>query len=224
MAVCRRVARDVHPRAVNDARLLRGVVVRAKCIWWSAMYCGSSSARCSGGSCSYCRVDSVGADHHLHVVTGVDGTTACARRSRRPTHATTSSSCGLRRTRCSSNPHCHVRQQYAYVIFNHPVKTHNLPRSLLRLYVKHRSPTTALSHPQPTAVTKMSRVMVGTTKALALDVARRGTTKSSASNQRPNATYAVCRPFDCILHQCQGQPPPRRTHRFISRDHCQGAR
>ena len=130
MAVCRRVARDVHPRAVNDARLLRGVVVRAKCIWWSAMYCGSSSAHCSGGSCSYCRVDSVGADHHLHVVTGVDGTTACARRSRRPTHATTSSSCGLRRTRCSSNPHCHVRQQYAYVIFNHPVKTHNLPRSL----------------------------------------------------------------------------------------------
>ena len=73
MAVCRRVARDVHPRAVNDARLLRGVVVRATCIWWSAMYCGSSSARCSGGSCSYCRVDSVGADHHLHVVTGVDG-------------------------------------------------------------------------------------------------------------------------------------------------------
>ena len=42
MAVCRRVARDVHPRAVNDARLLRGAVVRATCIWWSAMYCGSS--------------------------------------------------------------------------------------------------------------------------------------------------------------------------------------
>ena len=54
-----------------------------------------------------------------------------------------------------------------------------------------QTPTAALSHPQPTAVTKMSRVMVGTTKALALDVARRGTTKSSGSNQRPNTTYAV---------------------------------